>query len=195
MTHWCLEYAQTPLLRYCILSDLCRGKLWRSSGTCRACQNPTPLGNASQLTYQFHIRHMCLRDTCGAPENIVAHRVCVCYPVRDSAEVGTLLPDPTPKHWPSPIARLSQVRTGHRIQLELPSGKQRNYRVRATRIVDSSKELLPRKSDFEGLLLVTCYPFDALRSTGPLRYLVDAEPVRLLPESLSLGSQEVGYAL
>ena len=44
-------------------------------------------------------------------------------------------------------------------------------------VVDSSVQSLPRSSGQERLLLVTCYPFDALLFNGPLRYVVAAVPV------------------
>lgn len=52
-----------------------------------------------------------------------------------------------------------------------------NYRVRESRVVDSSKETLSLHSGFDALVLVTCYPFNALSPGGPLRYLVYADPV------------------
>ncbi len=47
-----------------------------------------------------------------------------------------------------------------------------------TTIVDASQELLTGGSSEEALLLVTCYPFDALQAGGPLRYVVTAVPRR-----------------
>ena len=53
----------------------------------------------------------------------------------------------------------------------------REYRVESMEVVDSSVQSLPRSSGQERLLLVTCYPFDALLFNGPLRYVVAAVPV------------------
>nr|WP_010131000.1 class GN sortase [Microbulbifer agarilyticus] len=71
---------------------------------------------------------------------------------------------------------LEKLQVGMGVQLQGRDGRWRHYRVRGTRVVDSSRETLP-VSDRPGLLLVTCYPFGALEAGGPLRYLVYAEPV------------------
>lgn len=52
----------------------------------------------------------------------------------------------------------------------------RSYRVIASRVVDSSRESLDTRSLAEDtLLLITCYPFDSLDASGPLRYVVEAK--------------------
>jgi sortase A len=50
------------------------------------------------------------------------------------------------------------------------------------RVVDSEREQLPIMAG-AGLLLVTCYPFNAVDAGGPLRFLVYAEP---LPGELAI---------
>lgn len=60
------------------------------------------------------------------------------------------------------------------IELEMATGTRRRYRVAETRIADSRTgaiELAPRQPQ---LVLVTCYPFDALQAGGPFRYVVTA---------------------
>jgi sortase A len=49
------------------------------------------------------------------------------------------------------------------------------YRVYDFQIVDSRTFTLPDDADENTLLLVTCYPFDAITAGGPLRYLVFAK--------------------
>lgn len=71
---------------------------------------------------------------------------------------------------------LRQLRPGERLLLQLPAGAWRDYRVVSNAVVDASVQSLPVADDAEGLLLVTCYPFDALISNGPLRYVVGALP-------------------
>ncbi|WP_295801539.1 class GN sortase [uncultured Microbulbifer sp.] len=71
---------------------------------------------------------------------------------------------------------LGQLKSGTTVQLQGRDGLWRHFRVRGTRIVDSRREKMPVFA-VDGLLLVTCYPFDALAAGGPLRYLVYAEPV------------------
>jgi sortase A len=79
-------------------------------------------------------------------------------------------------HRDTHFAFLQQLRTGDVLQLQLPSGELRRYRVQGARVVDADRESLPATGDYERLLLVTCYPFDALRAGGPLRYTVSAVP-------------------
>lgn len=72
---------------------------------------------------------------------------------------------------------LRDVMIGEVITLQLPNGARRRYRVARTRVVDASRETLRRDTRNDALLLVTCYPFDALLPGGPLRYVVTAEAV------------------
>ncbi len=64
---------------------------------------------------------------------------------------------------------------GDVVQLELAGGGRRSFRVSGIRVVDSRVESLRGASQGEMLVLVTCYPFDALVAGGPLRYVVIAE--------------------
>mgnify|MGYP003497863747 FL=1 len=52
-----------------------------------------------------------------------------------------------------------------------------HYQVIEQRVMDSRLELIPTGQDTEDLVLVTCFPFDAIRAGGPLRYVVRAERV------------------
>jgi sortase A len=65
---------------------------------------------------------------------------------------------------------------GDELVLEAPGGALRRYAVRSTQIVryDDARALAPGD---DRLTLVTCWPFDALRPGGPLRYVVVAQPV------------------
>ncbi len=54
----------------------------------------------------------------------------------------------------------------------------RHYRVTELRIMDSRQDAITTKNDEQELVLVTCFPFDAIRSGGPLRYVVRAERIR-----------------
>ena len=44
-------------------------------------------------------------------------------------------------------------------------------------IMNVERSVLRTDPDADQLVLVTCYPFDALRAGGPLRYVVFADPV------------------
>ncbi|WP_233998622.1 class GN sortase [Microbulbifer pacificus] len=83
---------------------------------------------------------------------------------------------------------LGKLRVGMPVQLQGADGRWHSFRVTDAEIVDSRNAVLPATMTAKrswGLILMTCYPFDALDSGGPLRYLVYAEysgtaqPVRL----------------
>ncbi|MDH4040029.1 MAG: class GN sortase [Gammaproteobacteria bacterium] len=79
-------------------------------------------------------------------------------------------------HRDTHFAFLRRLLPGARIELQLPDGTWRAYLVETIDVVDARAQALPRLVGEERLLLVTCYPFDTLRSNGPLRYVVGARP-------------------
>ena len=80
---------------------------------------------------------------------------------------------------------LRNIKGNTLLSLQLPSGQRRAYQVSGTRIVDTDKEpYLQADQSRSELLLVTCYPFDALVPGGPLRYVVSARPVLPLPVAI-----------
>lgn len=82
-------------------------------------------------------------------------------------------------HRDTHFAFLQQVHLGDELSVENAHGKKTRYVVSATRIVDQSDTGVLRANDAEQLTLVTCYPFDAVRPGGPLRYVVTAVPIRI----------------
>ena len=80
-------------------------------------------------------------------------------------------------HRDTHFAFLRDLPVGALLRLELPDGRWRSYAVESSRVVDASRELLPTGLAEEVLLLVTCYPFEALQANGPLRYVVRATPI------------------
>jgi len=80
-------------------------------------------------------------------------------------------------HRDTHFAFLRHLRPGVHLQLQLPDGSWRDYRVDNTAVADTRIQSLRRDGHREILLLVTCYPFDALLANGPLRYVVAALPV------------------
>ena len=70
---------------------------------------------------------------------------------------------------------LASVTSGEAIVVETPGRPALRFRVVATAVVDSRTAVL-RAADGPALALVTCYPFDALRAGGPLRWVVTALP-------------------
>lgn len=79
-------------------------------------------------------------------------------------------------HRDTHFAFLRDLKVGDRIDIESVSTTY-HYRVRDMQIVDSEQQQLLLSSEVNRLLLVTCYPFDALNPGGSLRYLVAATPV------------------
>ena len=80
---------------------------------------------------------------------------------------------------------LQHLKLGDAFSIENAQGKKTRYVVQATRVVDQSDVSVMRASMFEQLTLVTCYPFNAIRAGGPLRYVVTALP--LTTQQLALG--------
>lgn len=79
-------------------------------------------------------------------------------------------------HRDTQFSRLDRLQTGDRIELAGASG-QRSYRVSGARVVDSRATRIGARHSADALLLVTCYPLDAVIPGGPLRYVVRALPV------------------
>lgn len=72
---------------------------------------------------------------------------------------------------------LQFLEPGEPLLLQLPGGREYLYRVTTIDIVDSRRGSIVLDTDHPMLSLVTCYPFDAIRPGGPLRYVVSAEMV------------------
>ncbi len=66
---------------------------------------------------------------------------------------------------------------GDRVVVDHARGS-REYRIASMRIVDARVARIAVDADADSLLLVTCWPFDALDPRGPLRYVVEARPLR-----------------
>jgi sortase A len=64
---------------------------------------------------------------------------------------------------------------GDEIVIETAKGARVRYLVSGARIVDSRSTSIELDRQPPHLVLVTCYPFDALVAGGPLRYVVTAE--------------------
>ncbi len=72
---------------------------------------------------------------------------------------------------------LKNIKANTLLSLQLSTGERKVYQVRGARIVDTEVEpFLSTYTDRNELVLVTCYPFDALVPGGPLRYVVTARP-------------------
>lgn len=62
----------------------------------------------------------------------------------------------------------------------------RRYRVASMRVVDSRQGEVELAVDQEALVLVTCFPFDAVDAGGPLRLVVTAVPAAMQADQPSV---------
>jgi sortase A len=72
---------------------------------------------------------------------------------------------------------LEDLAPGTEILVETPTGDMHRFRVARTEVVDVRTTRLRLDSETPVLVLSTCYPFDAIRAGGPLRFLIEAEAV------------------
>ena len=70
---------------------------------------------------------------------------------------------------------LGEISQGSVVRVQNPDKQWHRYIVTGTRIADSRVEFIEPNLADSKLILVTCYPFDALMPGGPLRYVVEAE--------------------
>lgn len=77
-------------------------------------------------------------------------------------------------HRDTHLAFLRELEPGVEIVVERPDGARRRYRVETTEVVDKRDVWVLENEGPTRLTLITCYPFDALRAGGPLRYVVTA---------------------
>jgi len=70
---------------------------------------------------------------------------------------------------------LKAIQQGEIIQLQTVTGDTLQYEVIETKIADKRETKYLASTQEDKLTLITCYPFDAIRPGGPLRYLVIAK--------------------
>lgn len=80
-------------------------------------------------------------------------------------------------HRDTHFALLEKLQPGEQVQLQLSSGDIKSFRIRRTEVVDATKQQLLIDKNEALLQLVTCYPFNAITTGGPLRYVVVATPI------------------
>ena len=80
-------------------------------------------------------------------------------------------------HRDTQFALLRDVQIGDEIVLQTRDGRVIRYRVSERRVTDRRDTSLLQQSRNRKLTLVTCFPFDAIRAGGPLRYVVVASAV------------------
>ncbi len=69
---------------------------------------------------------------------------------------------------------MRDIQHGDRLSMQSSQGKWLNFTVRSMEVMDSRIQTLHLNQDEVDLRLITCYPFDALSTGGPLRYVVQA---------------------
>lgn len=79
-------------------------------------------------------------------------------------------------HRDTHFAWLRDIADGELIELSTATGARR-YRLTQREVVDVRRQRLQASADDEALLLVTCWPFDAVDPRGPLRLLLRFEPL------------------
>lgn len=87
-------------------------------------------------------------------------------------EVGTVV---ISAHRDTHFAWLQEIEADEGVQLETLRGPRR-YRLSGREIIDVRSQALAPSADEDQLLLVTCWPFDAVDAGGPLRLLLVFEP-------------------
>ncbi len=80
-------------------------------------------------------------------------------------------------HRDTHLAFLRDVHAGTVARVQRQDGTWTSYRVDETRVVDKRDTWVMANDGVSRLTLVTCYPFDALRAGGPLRYVVLANAI------------------
>lgn len=69
---------------------------------------------------------------------------------------------------------LASLQDGDRLELQLPDGRALRYAVMRQQVHHDSELGLLDPHAFDGLRLVTCYPFEAVLPNGDQRFVVDA---------------------
>jgi sortase A len=69
---------------------------------------------------------------------------------------------------------LEHMKPGDELLVELPGGRPRRLRIEEVSVVDARTAVIRSEDRAAGLILMTCYPFDAVVPGGPLRYVVTA---------------------
>ena len=69
---------------------------------------------------------------------------------------------------------LEQLQPGETMALQTRTGAWLRFAVHDRQVVDSQTAAIPTDENGTQIVLVTCYPFDAIVPGGPLRYVVTA---------------------
>ena len=98
--------------------------------------------------------------------------------VSGSARPGTKGTSVISAHRDTHFQVLKRVKPGSVVTLERADGVTRDYEVRETRVLSKPKLLLPPEDGHDRLILVTCWPFDAVVPDTQKRFSVLGERIR-----------------
>jgi sortase A len=98
-------------------------------------------------------------------------------PTHDAASVlpGDVGNSVIAAHRDTHFRMLETLVPGDRLRIERVDGRVAFFAVSDIRIVDSRSTRIALDAEEPRLTLVTCYPFDAIRPGGPLRFVVAAD--------------------
>ena len=82
---------------------------------------------------------------------------------------------------------LRDARSGMRMSLQTLDGRVLAYEFVAGQVFDARTDRIQTEDDYPALVLLTCYPFDALVPGGPLRYAAIATPIASLTRHQDAG--------
>lgn len=80
-------------------------------------------------------------------------------------------------HRDTHFAVLAELRQGDEITIERTDGRIIHYEVEQLQVADSRTMRIGTVADADALVLVTCWPFNAVVPGGPLRYVVTTRPL------------------
>lgn len=80
-------------------------------------------------------------------------------------------------HRDTHLSFLETVEDNTPLILQTIDGEEQIYHITEQFVADSRTDSLQLDSDQHGLVLITCYPFHATQTGGPLRYVVIASPL------------------
>lgn len=80
-------------------------------------------------------------------------------------------------HRDSHFEFLQHLSVGDQIIVSNYLGETQTYHVNSAYQLDIREDALMHYQDHSGLTLITCFPFNNLANQGPLRWIVEAEPI------------------
>jgi len=90
-------------------------------------------------------------------------------------------------HRDSHMSFLQDVQIGDVFILESLDSAKTGYTVLEQHIINAETQPFSVPQDLHALVLITCYPFNALQTGGPLRYVVIAQPLPSNDTELDIG--------